>query len=168
MRKIIFLDIDGVLNSDFWNEKHSDKISDGILIDQEKIWLLAQLVEKTKAEIVLHSGWRFRFEDSGAPLCREAEKLVDLLADSGLKISGMTPDLTTEEIRRTRKFSLVKADEILLWLKIHPAISGWVVLDDLMLSHETVIRYQVRPDHTIGLTREDIMEAERILEQDSQ
>ena len=58
MKKVIFLDIDGVLNSGFRNEKHQKEIGDGALIDQEKIELLAGLVEKTDAGIILHSGWR--------------------------------------------------------------------------------------------------------------
>ena len=30
--KVIFLDIDGVLNSNFWNDTHQREISDGTLI----------------------------------------------------------------------------------------------------------------------------------------
>ncbi|MCI9465061.1 MAG: hypothetical protein HFI48_14480 [Lachnospiraceae bacterium] len=167
MKKVIFLDIDGVLNSGFRNEKHQKEIGDGALIDQEKIELLAGLVEKTDAGIILHSGWRFWFERNGAPLRPEAGYLVKALADAGLKISGMTPDLTTAEIRKTKKFSLVKADEILMWLKMHHHVSGWVVLDDLALYDETVAAHQVKTDPAIGLTSEDIAEAERILEEKS-
>lgn len=38
--KVIFLDIDGVLNSNFWNDTHQREISDGTLIDEEKVMLL--------------------------------------------------------------------------------------------------------------------------------
>ena len=41
-----------------------------------------------------------------------------------MKISGLTPDLTTKEIRKTKKFSLVKADEILLWLEMYEEVGG--------------------------------------------
>lgn len=163
MDKIIFLDIDGVLNSDSWNEEHQKEISDGTLIDVEKIKLLAQLIFRTGADIILHSGWRFWFGSAGEPLCPEAGKLLSLLSGEGLRIAGMTPNLTTEEIRRTRKFSLVKADEILMWLKSHQEVSGWVVLDDLALNNESVEKHQVKPDPKTGLTPEDIAEAEKIL-----
>lgn len=166
MDKIIFLDIDGVLNSSFWNDEHQKEISDGTLIDKEKILLLAKLVSRTNAKIILHSGWRFWFDDEGKPLRLEAEKLLKLMADEGLKISGMTPDLTTEEIRKTKKFSLVKAEEILLWLELHHNVSGWVVLDDLALHNETVAKHQVKPNQVTGLTSEDIAEAEKILGRD--
>lgn len=164
MNRVIFLDIDGVLNSNFWNEEHQKEISGGTLIAKEKVKLLAQLVNKTNAEIILHSGWRFWFDNEGNPLRPESENLVRLLADEGLKIAGMTPDLTTEEIRKTKKFSLVKADEILLWLKLHHGINGWVVLDDLALHNEFVASHQVMPNPAIGLTLENIAEAERIVE----
>ena len=36
MRRIIFLDIDGVLNSNLWNNTQQKEISDGTLIDEEK------------------------------------------------------------------------------------------------------------------------------------
>lgn len=163
MRKVIFLDIDGVLNSNLGNEAYQKEISDGTLLDKEKITLLAQLVHRTGAEIILHSGWRFWFSSEKTPLRPESERLVNLLADEGLKLSGMTPDLTTEEIRKTKKFSLVKADEILLWLKLHPDANEWVVLDDLALHNESVASHQVTPNPAAGLTPEDIMEAERIL-----
>ena len=81
-----------------------------------------------------------------------------------LDIDGVTPDLTTEEIRKTKKFSLVKADEIFLWLKLHNDITEWVVLDDLDLHSIQIEQHQVKTDPTIGLTLEDIKEAERILE----
>ena len=161
--RIIFLDIDGVLNSDSWNDMHQKEIRDGILIDEEKIKLLAILVKKTKAQIILHSGWRTWFNDDLKPLRIEAEKLALMLAEEGLTLAGMTPDLTTEEIRRTKKFSLVKAKEILLWLKEYKDENAWVVLDDLDLHNVQVEEHQVKTNKIIGLTLDDVMQAERIL-----
>lgn len=163
MAKVLFLDIDGVLNSNFWNESHQREISDGTLIDEEKIKILALLVKKTNAKIILHSGWRFWFDDELKPLRTEAERLAALLEKEGLSVNGLTPDLTTEEIRRTKKFSLVKADEILLWLKLHNDVTEWVVLDDLDLHNDQIEQHQVKTDQTVGLTLEDIEKAEKIL-----
>ena len=53
MSKVLFLDIDGVLNSDFWNDSHQTEIRDGTLIDEEKIKLLACLVKETNSEKIL-------------------------------------------------------------------------------------------------------------------
>ena len=163
MNRVLFLDIDGVLNSHFWNNSHQKEIIEGTLIDEEKIKILAPLIKKTDAELILHSGWRFWFNEERKPLRKEAGKLVDLLEKEGLSINGVTPDLTTEEIRRTKKFSLVKADEILLWLKLHDDIAGWEVLDDLDLHHIVIEQHQVKPNPEVGLTLEDMEKAERIL-----
>lgn len=159
MSRVVFLDIDGVLNAAFWNESHQKEISDGQLIDRDKVKLLAQLIDRTDAQIILYSGWRFWFDEERKPLCKEAERLVEMLAGEGLAIAGFTPDLTTEEIRRTKKFSLVKADEILLWLKTHGEVEGWVVLDDLELHNARVRGHQVKTDPSVGLTLEDVNEA---------
>ena len=98
--KIIFLDIDGVLNSDLWNASHQKEIRDGTLIDEEKVMLLGQLIRSTNARVVLHSGWKFWFDCEGAPLRKEAERLICILAKEGIKVGGVTPDHTTEEIRK--------------------------------------------------------------------
>lgn len=163
MAKALFLDIDGVLNSSFWNDSHQREISDGTLIDEEKIKLLACLVNKANPKIILHSGWRIWFDPALTPLRVEAKRLVALLGKEGLHIDGVTPDLTTEEIRKTKKFSLVKAEEILLWLKSHPDVTKWVVLDDLDLHNVQVEQHQVRPDPARGLTVGDVDRAIKIL-----
>lgn len=163
MKRVLFLDIDGVLNSNFWNDCHQREISDGTLIDEEKVKILAPLIKRTNAKIILHSGWRIWFDDELNPLRTEAKRLIDIFAKEGLSIEGVTPDLTTEEIRRSKKFSLVKAEEILFCLKTNNDVSGWVVLDDLDLHNEQIEKHQVMPDQAIGLTIEDVEKAERIL-----
>ncbi|MCM1027123.1 MAG: HAD domain-containing protein [Roseburia sp.] len=163
MEKALFLDIDGVLNSKFWRDSHQREISDGTLIDEEKIRLLAGLVKETNAKLILHSGWRFWFDAEGRPLCREAERLIEALKKEDLRLDGATPDRTTEEIRRTKRFSLVKAEEILLWVKSHPDVREWAVLDDLELHNAQVEQHQVRTDPEKGLTPQDVERAVRIL-----
>ena len=87
--------------------------------------------------------------------------MIEMLHKEGLSIDGLTPDLTTEEIKKTKKFSLVKADEILLWLRQHREVIGWVVLDDLDLHNADIKKHQVMPDQTIGLTPKDVEKAEK-------
>lgn len=125
--------------------------------------ILARLVKETDAKIILHSGWRFWFDSELKPLRIEAEKLIELLKKEDLHIDGVTPDLTTEKIRRTKKFSLVKADEILLWIKLHNDVAKWVVLDDLELHNIQIEQHQVKPDQTAGLTLSDVEKAIKIL-----
>lgn len=89
--------------------------------------------------------------------------MVRQLERENLYISGVTPDLTTEEIRKTRKFSLVKADEILLWIKLHNNVTEWVVLDDLDLHNDQIRQHQVKTDPTLGLTLANVKQAVKIL-----
>ena len=163
MRRVVFLDIDGVLNSDLWNENHQREISDGTLIDESKVKMLCKLIKDTDAQIILHSGWKYWFDSDLKPLRREAENLRILVEKEGLVISGMTPDLATAEIKKSKKFSLVKAGEILAWLKQHNDVDSWVVLDDLDLYSAEIEMHQVKTDRRIGLTIEDVEKAKRML-----
>lgn len=153
---IIFLDVDGVLNSSDWNQKHPTEIKNGFLIDETKVVLLNELIRKTNAKIVLHSGWRFWFDGKFRPNRKESEYFSDLLKKENISFYDFTPDFSTEEIRRTKEFSLIKAEEILFWLKEHRDISGWVVIDDLDLHNSIVSVHQVKPDSSKGLEKEDI------------
>lgn len=162
--KVIFLDIDGVLNSNFWNDTHQREISDGTLIDEEKVMLLGQLIRNTSAKDYI----TFRLESFGLdsevkPLRREAERLISMLEKEGIKVNGVTPDHTTEEIRKSKKFSLVKASEILAWVSQYDNIEKWIVIDDLDLHNEEIRKHQILTDASIGLTVENICEAERLL-----
>ena len=50
--KVIFLDIDGVLNDE------GEEREKGVYIDETRVQRLASIVEQTGAEIVLSSSWR--------------------------------------------------------------------------------------------------------------
>ena len=162
MSNVIFLDVDGVLNSKFWDNEHQREISNGKYIDSEAVKLLGSLVKRTNAKIILHSGWRFWFDETMKPLRPEAEFFANAMKKVGITIAGVTPDLTTEEIRKTKKFSLVKADEIFLWLKENPT-DNWVVLDDLELHNSEIEKHQVKTDAEVGLTTKDVEKAITIL-----
>ena len=163
MNRIIFLDIDGVLNYDFWNQSHQREISNGTLIDAKKVKLLSLLIQRTNAKIVLHSGWKYWFDEDFKPICPEAENLVMLFKKEGLLLEDITPDHATEEIRRNKKFSHVKAFEILAWLAEHKDIDNWVVIDDLDLHSKEIEMHQVKTDPRIGLTIDDVYKAEKML-----
>lgn len=163
MSRIIFLDIDGVLNTNFWNDSHQREISDGALVDVEKVKLLSMLVKRTKAKIILHSGWKYWFDQDFKPLCPEAENLMMLLKKEELLIGDITPDHSTEEIRTNKKFSLVKASEILAWLAEHGNVDNWIVIDDLDLHSKAIEMHQVKTDPNTGLTLDDVYKAEKML-----
>jgi len=159
--KIIFLDVDGVLNSEIWNSGHKNEIEHGILIDEEKIKLLSRLVKETNAKIVLHSGWRFWFDKNMTPIRKESVILSERFKIYDIEIHDFTPDLSNEEIKRNKNFSIVKADEILLWINNHNDISSWLVIDDLDLNNPLVSLRQIKPNSKYGITENDVLKAER-------
>ena len=63
----------------------------------------------------------------------------------------------------TPVFSLVKASEILAWLEEHEDVDNWIVIDDLDLHSKEIELHQVKTDPSIGLTIDDVYEAERML-----
>ncbi len=156
--KVIFLDVDGVLNSEIWNENHRYEMQNGVCIDETKVKLLSMIIKKTGAVIVLHSGWRFWLDDKHKPLNREADYLLFQFKKYGIKIYDITPDFSTDEIKRTKKFSLVKASEIIDWIRFHQ-VTKYLVLDDLDLFMEEIIPYQIRTNPVTGLTEQDAEEA---------
>jgi hypothetical protein len=58
---------------------------------------------------------------------------------------------------------LVKAKEILLWLNKYDNIEEYVVLDDLDLNNQEIEAHQIKTDADIGLTKENVVQAIRLL-----
>ena len=113
MENVIFLDIDGVLNHGF-PETQNAEIRDDDMIEKDKVELLSRLVKSTGAKLVLHSGWRFWFDESMKPCGGYAQILAAALEGQGMTLYDKTPDLTTPIIcnffgaaTRTAAFSLI-------------------------------------------------------------
>lgn len=108
---VIFLDIDGVLNSDEYFVKIKDFNIEGIEseIDVEKIKLLKKAKEATNAKIVLTSSWRYT---------KNAQNLKNLLAKYEI-LTDSTPFINNE-----------RGKEIKQWLIDHKDIEDFVILDD--------------------------------------
>lgn len=116
MRKIIFLDVDGVLNSEefgrwLW-DNHEKKYHGYELLDQRAILCLQDIVFVTGAEIVLSSSWRIS--------SLRTKQLKEQLLPYGLEII----DRTISDARGER------GDEIKEWLSRNPDVSHYVILDD--------------------------------------
>ena len=139
-----------------WNEKHKKEIREGTLIDRDLTALLGILVRVTNAKVILSSGWRFWFSKKMTPISIEAERLIEIFSAENIVIYDFTPDLTTKDIRKTKKFSLVKAQEILRWIELHEEVNKWIVIDDLDLHNSIVFDHQIKTNPEIGLTKKDI------------
>ena len=109
--KVIFLDVDGVLNSDDYFDKIENMNIEGIEndIDVEKIKLLRMAIEETDAKVVLSSSWRYT---------RKAQSLKELLLRYGIYVNS-TPFLNHE-----------RGKEIKEWIKNNRDIEDFVILDD--------------------------------------
>jgi len=169
MDKIIFLDCDGVLNSEA-SLMEDDALEEALLLN------LKELVEKTGAKIILSSSWRVMFN----PLRR----LMNRLDKVGLHLSGLTregvswkwieennlqkkvrrKDATTNWEGRHIEFTDDRGAEILKWLSEHDTCK-FVILDDDIddiipyFSKEVVIKTNFKT----GLTKENVEKAIQIL-----
>lgn len=111
--RIIFLDIDGVLNSTrtciatggYPGEELEDK--DLARFDWIAIGLLRRLCESSGIQIVLSSSWR---------IIVDIKKLGDAM---GLPIIDKTPVLASS-----------RGNEIARWLSEHPEVGQWAIIDD--------------------------------------
>jgi len=133
--KVVFLDIDGVIN-------HCDTRSDvspstteplPIPIAPECMARLNRLIAETGAKIVISSSWRTfaRWQDLGPALVRHG-----LVAD----VIGETPDLVNDtvwlenwRVREGAPFTYERLErgwEIGEWITSHPEVTGFVILDD--------------------------------------
>ena len=101
MRKIIFLDIDGVLNSMDYFEQTKDCIG-YTEINPEKVKLLKEIVDRTGAEIVLSSTWRDLGKRKNEPEHLMYTYLTDTLKEYGMEIVGHTPYIQQDRPREIK------------------------------------------------------------------
>ena len=169
--KVIFLDVDGVLNSidDLMEYREKNNITKTILYDDiadKRLELLKQLVEKTKAEIVISSSWRMGWIRNGKPKEFNKEslmyKLVSRLSDYNLKHIDVTPYLYDSNIRYNR------GDEIREWLNQHPEVEKFVILDDEDDMCEFTDTNLVQTSYDHGLLQEHVDKAIKILNKEEE
>jgi HAD domain in Swiss Army Knife RNA repair proteins len=158
-RPIVFLDIDGVLNSKQWygratsrqEERRSQPSTDQSLlersIDPACIQRLNRLLQLTGAVVIVSSSWRKKLHVS---------EIVSIIEARGFcgEVIGATPsDCGT----------LSRGEEITNWLKENvPRGVAYVVLDD-EVGTGLAIELVVVTSRDTGLTDEDVERAVRIL-----
>ena len=87
---ILFLDIDGVLNSEYYASLYTEKEWDSLTyferhLDNKAIQLINYICDKTKAQVIISSTWRYG---------RSVEQLQDILNSRGatFKVVDKTPE----------------------------------------------------------------------------
>jgi len=147
--KLLFLDVDGVLNDGYRGYPH---------VVEHCLRHLKYIIEETKAQIVLSSNWRLFNEYRGV--------LMPKLIEHGIiekDVFGSTPDLDLDHLP-------LRPREILQWIRDNTSICPWqknkqlpqilqfVVLDDRNLVKElygeSLHGHFVQTNSHIGLTRE--------------
>ena len=109
--KVIFLDIDGVLNSDEYVDRVKKSDIQGIErdIDIEKVKLLKRAIDETGAKVVLSSSWRYT---------KNARYLKELLANYGIGVDS------TPYIQDKRGLEIKK------WLSENQGVEDFLIIDD--------------------------------------
>jgi len=139
--KIIFLDIDGVLNT--WGHKNATYLKCNSHIEPELIRNLEKIIEKTNSHIVISSSWHWEAKE--------------LLKENGFKYIDLIIDVTPREQRW-------RGEQIRQWLKNSSFIDNYVVIDDE--SFDICGEYcnaipkdkVVQTDYKKGLTIKKVME----------
>jgi hypothetical protein len=133
--KVIFLDIDGVLNSD----ETPNPRTLPYIIDERLLARLRDLLERCQAKVVLTSSWRID------PIGLYAAKYWNV------PFHDVCPDMPDKPRR----------EEILAWLKQHPTVARFVVVDDEDDELDDLPLFQ--PSAKTGLTAECVAGIEKFL-----
>lgn len=144
--KIIFLDIDGVLNS--WATLYK--------ITTEKLQLLNNLIELTGAKIVISSSWRIGSEDVNDFLDKNfSNKYTSRLDNPNQKLIDNIFYKNT--IGLTDTFGPSRGDEIKRWLDNHSDdVESYVIFDDDTDMLDEQLEHLVQTDTYYGLTDREV------------
>ena len=125
--KVIFLDIDGVLN-----EENSRSRCCGYKgIDDKKVGNLAKIVKATGAEIVLISTWK----DDWRKTDKRHQGMMANYLDRKLAKQGLTVLDKTESVDKSSGFHLSRGEGILQYLSTH-SVEKYVILDDYQFDYD--------------------------------
>ena len=160
MRKVIFLDIDGVLNPKWWERKKpADRF--GCAFVPKTISCLAKIVKETKAEIVISSSWKDLGLVELQNMWREGNmpgKLVDITPDY------MSDELLLKEDSANVDYLYERGSEIQGWLLLHgDDVSRYVIIDDIDDFLPEQQSHFVQTDPEFGITIDDVKKVVHLL-----
>ena len=115
--KIIFLDIDGVLNSFAYDRIR--KMSEGN-IDESRMVLLKEITDQTEGRVVLTSSWRIHFDKDFEKCDNIGKEIYRTFEKWGITIYDKTP------------LGFCRGDEIKSWLDCNNDVESFVIIDDMV------------------------------------
>lgn len=143
-KPIVFLDFDGVLNSDAWIYSHSER---GFAhIDPSRVAIVNGLIALTGAEVVVSSAWRILHT---LPQLRR-----------GLKFKGFVGQI----IGVTDRAGPIRGHEIGRYLEALPEKPPFVILDDNS-DMGRLLPFLVKTDPNTGITEADVDRAVALIQE---
>lgn len=117
--KVLFLDVDGVLNNEVWavemEQNFNILVYTNNILYQPALVSLRRIINETGAKIVVSSSWR-KISAAYADLLR-------WLHMYGMEVLDTTPQHYSRRMH-------IRGDDIEEWLKAHPDIEAYAILDD--------------------------------------
>ncbi len=154
-RSIIFLDVDGVLNSD----NTINRSPCGFIgVEDQYIHRLRSIVKQTEAEVILVSDWKDSWSDDPKTCNKDGAYLNRRLNENGIFIHGKTDDSSRGKDEKSGRGLGIKK-----YLEANPDIEKYAILDDVVFSDydEDLQEHLV---HTFdGLTDDDAEKAASLL-----
>lgn len=172
--RVLFLDVDGVLNSDAYLQPRASRahVEMAQLLDPAACALLNDVLAATGARIVLSSDWRFKIGS-----LTEMERMLRGRGALCAELVGQTPNIVrrcrdegvafrlqwvSEQLRAGRELSDIKVwpwagrgDEIMEWLGTRADVAQYAVVDDNDTGMREAAARLVRTDPAVGLTQRD-------------
>src|SRR5579864_2263254 len=142
--RVIFLDIDGVLNTpNTWGKRPFGEALERPLVERA-----SQLVKDTDADVVISSTWG-KIHSIGA--------IIGWLAAKGFEPTNRIVDVTPDLENRAR--------EIEAWLFKRPNVTAWVALDDDTAADGSLghLECWVPINDRVGLTDANVESAKHFL-----
>lgn len=127
--KIIFLDIDGVLNSAEYRRQLGMRYYSEI-IDRKKMPMLKKIVDATDAKIVLSTSWRKFWNERDSQLDSVGQYINEIFAEFDMSVYSKTPVIENAG----------RSAEITAWMTRKGYVDGYVILDDKDFSWSPELR----------------------------
>ena len=152
--KVIFLDCDGVINSDLWFRNPCKRnFDDDPDIDPRCIDLINRLCDASGAKIVISSDWRYdiwcvkRLEKAGLKNIIDKNPIFDV----DWYMGPIAPK---------------RGDEINYWLETHPEVTQYCIIDDTndFYDEQKTHFEKINPYH--GFTMENLQNCLKLLSDD--